>query len=339
MKSHAATNPKSTNANRVDRKRLTPIQILLAAIGWLGSTAATLGLLLWLIGEVISDRFHWSQYLLWWPALAAVVFALVGLIAAFRPTRVASYRRWRLARWVGIFSALLIYYACVEHRLYRMAPAPRGLEIVHWNISPEDGEDADDPFAILFELQPDIAILTDGWLQPHAAAMRRWHEETGGQAVMSFPFTIFTTLPIQQTRRIVARDRYYVTQLVLVLDEQKNETLTIHAVDLPSDLKLSRVNMASRLRSLIDAAEGAEPDVAIGDFNVTRGFALNSIYPGYQHAFDEAGFGFSGTFPRRFPLAAIDHALIAPQHRIHRYEIIDPGLARHRLQRLHLSTP
>ena len=343
MASKAAPNSKSPGTVRHARVRSGPLRLDLSALGlsalgWFAAIVATLGLTAWLIGLVVSDRFLWSQYLLWIPTLAALGFGALGLLAGLRPARQAAYRRWRTARWGGVLAALLIYFLAVENRPFVPAPAPTGIDIVHWNISPEENQQVDDPFAILFELNPDVAIVTDAWLQPQSDAIRRWRE-SGGQTVLSYPYTIFTRLPIVESRRVVARDRFYVTYLVLALDEEAESTVTIHAVDLPSDLDRSRMQMARELRSLIDAAEVPEPDVAIGDFNITRGAALNSIYPGYRHAFDLGGSGFSGTFPRAVPLAAIDHALVAPRIQVQRYEIIDPGLARHRLQRLHLAPP
>lgn len=93
-------------------------------------------------------------------------------------------------------------------------------------------------------------------------------------------------------------------------------------------------------------------DVMVGDFNIPRGSAsLVNLSAGLGHAYDEAGVGPSGSFPRDvddlridhawlrrslqlvgMPLVHIDHVFVAPPLRAVRYEVADMGMGTHFLQ-------
>jgi endonuclease/exonuclease/phosphatase family metal-dependent hydrolase len=132
--------------------------------------------------------------------------------------------------------------------------------------------------------------------------------------------------------------------LTIDTNEALGRPLIVYAVDLPSNPRQPRMELARRLRTMLDhpAHFGGPapdplptPDVVIGDFNMTRGSAsIDALFPDLRHAFDEAGHGYSATFHRGWllPLYHIDHMLLGPGVHALRYEITDRGVSRHRSQ-------
>ena len=77
------------------------------------------------------------------------------------------------------------------------------------------------------------------------------------------------------------------------------------------------------------------PHCVIGDFNMTRGgAAIEHLYPGYQHAYRQAGGDWHGSFNRlwKFPLYHLDHLLLDESMTATRYDFIDLGSGRHYAQ-------
>jgi hypothetical protein len=76
----------------------------------------------------------------------------------------------------------------------------------------------------------------------------------------------------------------------------------------------------------------------VGDFNMTRGStSMNALFPGFAHAWDQAGRGYGATFPRGFPLYHLDHTLLADTVQATDYTLVDLGIGRHLAQRVELA--
>jgi len=115
--------------------------------------------------------------------------------------------------------------------------------------------------------------------------------------------------------------------------------ITIYAVDLPSEPKISRMQTAQKLRAMLNDADAPLPDLALGDFNMTRrGAALKTAFPNLVHAYDQAGSGYGATYPRKFPLFHIDHILLAQTLQAQTYQLINPQAGRHMLQIAEIRT-
>ena len=70
---------------------MTPVLRATWRILGVGCTAAAATVLLaWLLGRVLSDRFSWSQWLLWVPTPAAAAAVTMGLLGACRPAGLAA---------------------------------------------------------------------------------------------------------------------------------------------------------------------------------------------------------------------------------------------------------
>jgi len=136
------------------------------------------------------------------------------------------------------------------------------------------------------------------------------------------------------------------------------DSVIIWYVDLPSDPWLPRREMIAQAAAsigqfrgpvLIRRGDGLDepgemmtgfptPDVIMGDMNTPRGSsALELFSPGVRHAYEQAGRGPSGTYPRLWGLMHIDHALMGRRARAARYDTMDLGQGRHRAQLVDLE--
>lgn len=137
--------------------------------------------------------------------------------------------------------------------------------------------------------------------------------------------------------------------------------VVVWAVDLPSDPFLKRRNSLGDMMASIGAfrgpvyrreADGQDvpevgtirgfpaPDLIVGDFNTPRNSRSFGLLPaGMEDAYAQAGWGPSGTFPRRWPLLHIDHAFVGPGLRAVRYDAVNLDAGRHAAQVVEVVTP
>lgn len=297
------------------------------------SSVLLLALLTWLTGRVVSDRYLWSQFILWAPTPLALLAAVIGLINA--TVRAQGWRiRSEAGLWSGVLIALLTYFVQFEHRLLsRPVNDPEGLMIVHWNWWPAEGDEGKDFFAPIEAIEPDIVILSRTYQMPwRSEARKRFGDDVYLAGV--HPFGVISRVPIVEVQPMVSRDG--ITLVVFTFDTagQFARSLAVHAVDLPSDLRGVRREVALTLLDSLDDRDPPPADVMLGDFNMTRGASLRMLTEGMDHAFRQSGHGWSGTFYRTWPFYHIDHIFVRKPFRATRYDIIDPGVSRHRLQRV-----
>lgn len=318
-----AHNGTSHTRLRVWVTRLVKAAMLLAIL------LAAAGVLAWLTGRVVSDRYYWSQWLLWVPTLAVIPVAVAGLAL----TVVWPRKRTLLAGWLACVIGLLVYFCFIEYRMFAKPPTEsQGLRIVHWNATQDGGSD-DQYIDALIAGDGDITITTDAWAIPFRPRVYVWNE---GTPPSMRPFAVLTKLPILRLRYLVNEDEIIVVLLEVDATERIGRPLVMYLVDMPSDLTLARAELARQARRMIDNAAAPPPDLVIGDFNITRGSAaMRIMFPGLTHAYDQAGHGYSATFHRGeggWLLYHIDHALLSDTVRATDYEIIETGVGRHRMQ-------
>lgn len=279
----------------------------------------------WLLGRITSDRYAWSQWLLWVPTPAALAGTLLGLLLASIGTR----QRTHAAAWAGGGIVILLYFTALEHRFLRgRPPEVLGLRLVNCNVLPR----ARPPLvATLVGLDGDLTILSSP-LAPDP--LREFGRRLGpsGEPIILWPFMAFSQLPIIEARHLVAHAEIRIA-MVRVQPEDWERPITIYAIDLPSDLRRPRIDVARTARRLLEQIEAPPPDVVVGDFNMTRGSAsLQTLFPELAHAYDQAGRGYGATFRRGLPLYHLDHALLADTVRATEYSLVDPGVGRHLIQ-------
>lgn len=286
----------------------------------------------WAAGRLLSDRWAWSQWLLWVPTPALLAAAAVCFAAALRPALRPGTRRRRLAVRGGACLAALAYFGAVEHRFGR-GGEPAGLRVVHWNAEGAGHADYGAQNEALLGLGADLYLVSAPGPAEAAFATLRAGLGPGAHTAVIGPFVVFTRLEIVEAGALVFAEGVQAAFFRVAAAGLAARPVVIHAVDLPSDPRRGRFEVARDLRRLLDAAGAPEPDLVVGDFNMTRGGrALRAAYPGLEHAWDQAGGGCGATFPRAFPLYHLDHALLAPTLRAADYRLVDPGTSRHRLQ-------
>lgn len=307
------------------------------ALAWCVQVALILVVVAWLTGQIVTDRYAWSQWLFWLPTPVALVSTIIGMIAVIG-RRPARRRRLRIA-WLIACVGTGTYAAVVEHALHRPRAADTtalaGLEVMHWNMMQPDLSDPQ-PFrdAVLHD-DADVLILTDAWAVRSSQEVRRQIEGQGRIIATHGPFTIITDRAIRTVHWRMARDQSYAIRLTLDADDILGRPLHILLIDLPSDPRIARAELAADVRAALDARPDVETDLIVGDFNTTRGgFALQHMFPDVRHAFDDAGRGYVATYPRAVPLYHIDHVLLGSAIRCTQYVIDDPGISRHRIQRV-----
>ena len=93
------------------------------------------------------------------------------------------------------------------------------------------------------------------------------------------------------------------------------------------------MEIAKRVRYLLDSVSTIPPDLVIGDFNMTRNsVAIANMFPELHDVADIAQTGLLASFPAPFPLYHIDHILMNTQFKATTYELINPHLGRHQIQ-------
>ena len=289
----------------------------------------------WLIGRILSDRFGWTQWLLWIPTPAALLaVALGGLGAALSSTR----RRRQLLIWAAGGGLILLYFGVIEHHFFRAGPRPGGLRLVHWNGTAAPGRDLEAYVQRIFELDGDVAILNSPPRRQKLERMLGAQLDAGTETVAVWPFVLVARVPVLEARPLVARDGILVALFRLDTSAALARPITIYAIDLPSRPSQPRLAVARRTRRLLDAAGAPPPDIVVGDLNMTRGSAsLRALFPELEHAYDQAGRGYAASFPRAFPLYHLDHTLLADTLQATGYTLVDPKVGRHRSQVVNLE--
>jgi hypothetical protein len=297
----------------------------------IGCTALAVAVLAaWALGRVISDRWGWSQWLLWLPTPVALLAVVPGLLGACRQAARPGLRRRRLAVWAVAGAAVLLYFTVLEHRFLRGAAGDGdGLRLLHSSTYPGWREAREAYADRLVEIGADLIVLSN---RADARDAQRIRERRGEalEVVTIWPFMVISPFPILEARPLVASAQIYVAMFQLDTSAALGRSITLYAVDLPSDLRLARRDIARAARRLLDGTGAPAPDVVVGDFNMTRGSAsLRTLFPGLSHAYDQAGHGYGATFDRRFPLYHIDHVLLAETVRAADYALVDLETGRH----------
>ena len=292
--------------------------------------AAGLFLLAWLIGVAWSDRFLLTQFCSWIPAIALAPVALLAALAA--------RARWSTLAWCLVALCVTGWWFLVEQPWRPGSGSNDGLSVLQWTMSHDKSERVKHAMYIIQE-DADITILTHGYGVRGTKEIRDWLGPDVHPYKLGF-FTVLTRLPVRQLRPIAASDDIHARVIEIDTTEQLGRPLHIAAVDLPSSLNRSRWNVARTLRTWLEDRGAGPIDLALGDFNMRRGSAaLASIFPELDHAWDRAGHGGGPSWSRSFPIFRIDHVLVADWLEVLDCTTADPGIGRHRTQRVVLSGP
>jgi hypothetical protein len=180
---------------------------------WLARTTATLLtalvlfiLLAWGLGRLLTDRYLWSQYLFWIPAVGVIFAAAAGLLAAHGLARAGRRdghkpprfgRRLRLLGWAGVAAAVAVFLLIdlrVQGYVLRPAPAAPGttIRILAWNPSAPEMPWFSD---IVAARRPDVALITN---PPAGVSWTKLAQSFGPAAPIarSGPLMILSRFPV-----------------------------------------------------------------------------------------------------------------------------------------------
>ena len=292
---------------------------------------ALLTVLLWLIGNALSDQYFITQWLEWMPTL--IVLALL----AFASIALACMRAW--AHF--ILSACMcivvsIWYSMYENKLFVPCGGTGELSMVAWTMSHSKKAFAKESAELIVELDADITLLSHGWFVRGEEQINEWLGDSGKKLVR-FPFTVLTKVPPIEIKPLIASDSIHIVSFTFDTSETLGRNTVLWVVDFPSSLSRSRYAIAMASKRLLSEIECSTPDIVAGDFNMTTdSAAIRFLFPQLRDA-SHHGCGVMASYPRVFPLYMIDHTLVAESFEVATYKLLDPNHGRHRVQWIELK--
>jgi len=308
----------------------------------------------WGIGQSASDRWWWSQWLFWLPAAVPLVCAIGAAIlawwrprlslAATRGGRTGPVPRDRMpsaAIRVAVCAAVIatgistLRWVSWGRSATDVSPgAPSALRIVHLNARwPGDAT----ALGTALMAQPaDVYAISEAGGLLRAPAVRA-AADAGAVTMQVGRFAIVSWCPVREARAIYDDGSIAASWVRFGATEAWPEWSML-MVDAPRRLRLSRDEIFTKLSSALDGMSLGSPDVVVGDLNTIPGsVAVARAWPGLQDTCVSAGRGLRATFPREFPLWAIDRCLVNPRWGVESWSAWDPGLGAHRGQRIALE--
>jgi hypothetical protein len=363
----------------------TPMRRRIASIAHALAVLAIVGLVLVGIGTLLTDRFHWSQYLFWIPTLPACLLAAILLATSWTFMRPRYRGKWvRRTGWLLVVATLLVstQFEWGGGTTPPVPPREQRLRVVFWNFS-ESGEPGWESPAI--EQDPDLVVVRGGECTQPAGVRERMGEhaffcwDEGFMVTSKVPIKAWGSgsLNIDQGLGLDPREADLIRKgrdpgramwLLLGTRERLGMDVVVWLVDLPSDLSLWRASMMEQAFVTMvqgpakrwvpkDAADGKQdwreasdaevpatafqlPNLIVGDFNTPhRAHSLSILTQNFESAYDQAGLGYSATFPRDWPLWQLDQAFIAPPLRACTHEIVDTARGSHRMLVFDVENP
>jgi hypothetical protein len=366
----------------------------------LSAVPAILALLLmsaWLVGEVVSDRSWWTQFLEWTPLvlLVPVVCTLVAigefgrrLIKRLRPSDPMLPRLGRLvgasAFALGLLAVYFIHIDLGGLRLLGIGMhRPEGVtptRVLFWNSGAEERESWE---TNAINLHPDLCVFTSvtvsSRLVPLVESMTDdpvnrpvWTLEHDRFTILSRAKIVrhgFTTLAIAKGSGLDPREqgprRYYDPGRAMYFELESSaferpgddaRNVIVWVVDLPSDLSLPRALVTEQAAQAIASYRGPEyvldsqqrwvqapgelagfppADMIVGDFNIPRGSWSIGTITGMngaklENAWNQAGRGYTATYPRQQPLLFIDQIYLKQPMRAVDFGSFSTGTGTHR---------
>lgn len=281
--------------------------------------------------QIVTDFFGATQFVWWIPRVLLAGSAVLGfalLLAIASIARWSALERKRLRAWLALSVAIGVWCTWTDWGFVRARPAG-AFRLAHWNACHANDGEAVACVDAMLSFDADAMIITDpGASFSHDGAQRL--AAAGYQIMQPGSFAIVSRVPILHAQPLFSARGRVLSRIELLT---AFGPLRIEAVDLPSETTLPRY--ASMVLFVASMAEirGPLADIVVGDFNITRGSAsLSVLAPNARDAFASVGVGWGGTYPRRWPLWAIDQTLVREPWQAVRAQIVDPGRSRHRAQ-------
>ncbi len=320
------------------------------ALGAVGTAA------IWGFGRALGEHIPRWQKAAWAPTEAAVVVACLLTLSAWAvaPRKRRAAHRAALGATVALAAWLMLGEWRVWRWLDQGARDPAALRIVYWNATNGHTVDVTDKVA---PLGAGLVIIANGrYGEDYASVVRQ-----PVSYVDYYPFDVVSEWPVRRWGATLLglggeRAEDPGRAMYLELDAgQGRAPLVVWVVDMPSDLSLDRRSMFAqaahhlaewsgeewaydeigrRVRREVSAPGFPTPDIVLGDFNTPRrSGALSPLLRSggtMRDAFGATGVGPQGTFPREWPLWAIDGAFVSGSHKPTAATTQDFGAGSHR---------
>jgi hypothetical protein len=291
----------------------------------------------WAAGQVLLDRWHWSQWLFWIPSWSVAVVVALSIV---------SLRRWVRARR-GRAAVLALLGAAAAWSGGRAAwtdfgwssggaVPPGAVSITHWNPQWPGSGALKAGRALALELG-DVAVISSPGSMLRSAVRDEWlpdgvsAQDLGAVAVLVRGRILEARMLAMRT--LGPRQSMWAAWFDVEVSAGR---LRVLALDLPSDPRLARSAVASELADLFASVRlPGTPDVVLGDCNATPGSVVFDAIPveGLHRAPPWRSSGWLGTYPREFPFLRIDAMLAGPGWDWRGYRTLDLSTGRHRAQR------
>ncbi|MFO1023210.1 MAG: hypothetical protein U0903_21350 [Planctomycetales bacterium] len=290
----------------------------------------------WIIGQIFRDLCWLTGLAFYFPS--PLMFLTLMGVMLYLGWRKRPYRHWAVAALLP-----LLVVGCVEnHWTTPPAQAHSGtpLKLIHWNVMGTRVR-WDRLMEEFLPLQPDLVVLSEV------------HPRTKASGVIRKLGVEYTSLRISNMI-VLARGRLFrvepltISQGIahLVRWEFAGREWKVLAADMPSDIRIPRDGV---LKELVELVRVNQPDFVVGDLNAPRlSRQLCRLPTGYRHAYDEAGSGWSYTWPVCWPGAGktfpplewiyfipmwgIDQCILGPRVVALEYRLISTHVSDHRMQ-------
>jgi len=299
-------------------------------------------IVVWVAGQILRDRNWWMGLLFYFPTPVLVGWLL--LILAISPMN----RRVNLL----LLIAPLIMLLLVENHWTRPAPGLRvkstpeidtsqnstatsshhssstsgstriatRKRLIHWNVA-RGVMGWEKQWKYIESLQPDIIVISE-IPEPFDATSL-----TGFDVLSVHGMAVACHGSMTKSRALVRGGALNAYHITCTFAEGPFELMI---ADMTSQVTVPR---DPNLRPFVALLAERKIDVSVGDFNAPRrSLAFCNLPEGFRHAYDDAGTGWSYTWPVPVPCLAIDQCITGPDVNAVQYELRSTLLSDHRLQ-------
>jgi len=290
----------------------------------------------WVLGQILRDRNWWTGLMFYFPTPVLVAW----LLLQFKISRTS--RRITL----GLLIAPLGMLLGVENQWMR----PDSTTIENSAVGMHENSSLADTVAIdaTAELTPlrlihwNLARGVMGWekqwrhiesLHPDIIVLSEIPEMFDAKSLTGFDVLVIDGMAVACHGLMTKSGplvRGGALQVRHVTCQLPDGPLEVMIADMTSSIAVPR---DPYLRPFVALLADRKIDVSVGDFNAPRrSLAFSDLFPGYRHAYDAAGAGWSYTWPVPVPFLAIDQCIVGPRLKPVHYQLQSTLLSDHRLQ-------
>lgn len=283
----------------------------------------------WGMGRGLDEQGLLASLMFYLPA-PLVVLALLAAAGVLRQ-----------GKWLRVGLALLALWplgVLVQENRWTARPSAASTEtsgptlsVLHWNVCRGWAGWARLAGRIRNE-NAELVILSEVQKREHAETLAGLLPELP-HVRYAVPMLVLSKHPLGEVKVLARATGLRVYELDL---QQEEAPWRFVVLDVGANFELAREPLMKTLRSRLEARQ---PDFLAGDFNTPRkSRLLTPPAPGFVHAYEEAGQGWSYTWPTFLPVLAIDHLFVLQERvEVESYEIESSLWSDHRLQKATLK--